>query len=372
MTPMNVDGQQPTTSTTEGTEPHGLPHSHGKGFGKPGVLLVNLGTPDAPQTPEVRRYLREFLSDPRVIDINPVGRAALLNLIILPLRPRKSAAAYREVWTDEGSPLLVYGKALARGVAERLPEAEVVLAMRYGNPSIQAGLKALSDRGCDELVVMPLFPQYASSSTGSAVEAVYREAGKLWNTPFIRVVPPFYEDPAFVDAFAAVARPILAERSYDHVLFSYHGVPERHVTKSDPTGAHCKVKKDCCATITSANRQCYSAHCYASTRAIASALDLGSDEHSVAFQSRLGRTPWIKPYTDEVVPELAKKGVKNLAVFCPSFVADCLETIEEIGMRAQEDFEKAGGEVLTLIPSLNGTEPWLDGAASLVRRHLPR
>jgi len=374
MTPNN-DGPQHTPPGSEGTATHetsapasGSPRG---GFGKPGVLLVNLGTPDAPATPEVRRYLREFLSDPRVIDINPVGRAALLNLIILPLRPRKSASAYREVWMEEGSPLLVHGKALAAGVAERLPEAEVVLAMRYGNPSIQAGIQALADRGCDELVIMPLFPQYASSSTGSAVEKVYQEAGKLWNTPFVRVVPPFYADPAFVDAFAHVARPILSERNYDHVLFSYHGVPERHVTKSDPTGAHCKVKADCCATITSANRQCYSAHCYATTRAIVAALDLKPDEHSVAFQSRLGRTPWIRPYTDEVVPELAKKGVKNLAVFCPSFVADCLETIEEIGMRAEEDFKEAGGETLTLIPSLNGTEAWLDGAADLIRRQLP-
>ncbi|MEM6672593.1 MAG: ferrochelatase [Planctomycetota bacterium] len=339
--------------------------------GRPGVLLVNLGTPDAPQAPEVRRYLRQFLSDPRVLDINAAGRAALLNLVILPTRPAKSAEAYREVWTDEGSPLLVHGKALTRGIQERLPEAEVVLAMRYGSPSIAAGLEELASAGCDEIVVMPLFPQYASSSTGSAVEAVYSEAGKLWNTPFLRIVPPFYDDPAFVSSFAEVARPVLDELQPDHVLFSYHGVPERHVTKSDPTGAHCLKAPDCCASIQSANRQCYSAHCYATTRALIAELGLDEGATSTSFQSRLGRTPWLRPYTDFVVPELAEKGAKSLAVFCPSFVADCLETIEEIGMRAKEDFEKAGGERFALIPSLNAHEAWLDGAATILRRHLP-
>jgi ferrochelatase len=339
--------------------------------GRPGVLLVNLGTPDAPRTPEVRRYLRQFLSDPRVLDINPIGRAALLNLIILPLRPRKSAEAYREVWTEEGSPLLVHGKALRDGVQERLPEAEVVLAMRYGNPSIESGLARLADAGCDEVVVLPLFPQYASSSTGSAVEAVYHEAGKLWNTPFVRIAPPFYDDPEFVRSFEAVARPVLDEAKPDHVLFSYHGVPERHVTKSDPTGQHCLKTPDCCSSITSANRQCYSAHCYATTRALVDALGLEEGAYSTAFQSRLGRTPWLTPYTDKVVVELAEKGTKRLAVFCPSFVADCLETIEEIGMRAKEDFVEAGGEELVLVPSLNAHEVWLDAAAALVRRHLP-
>ena len=338
---------------------------------KPGVLLVNLGTPDAPQTPEVRRYLREFLSDPRVLDINPIGRAALLNLIILPLRPRKSAEAYREVWTEEGSPLLVHGRTLERGVGERLAHAEVVLAMRYGKPSIRSGLEELARRGCDEVVVMPLFPQYASSSTGSAVAKVYEEAGQLWNTPFVRVVPPFYDHPRYVEAVAAVARPILEEQRPDHVLFSYHGVPERHCTKSDPTGQHCLARPGCCDSIVDANRQCYSAHCHATTRAVVAALGLEPGTWSLAYQSRLGRTPWLRPYTDEVVTELGKKGVRSLAVLCPSFVADCLETIEEIGMRAEEDFREAGGETLTLVPSLNGESVWLDAAAALVAEALP-
>lgn len=337
---------------------------------KPGVLLVNLGTPDAPEPRAVRRYLRQFLSDPRVLDIHPAGRAALLELVILPTRPAKSAAAYREVWTDEGSPLLVHGEGLAARVAEALPEAEVVLAMRYGSPSIATGLAELRERGADEIVVFPLFPQYASSSTGSAVEEVYRAAGKLWNTPFVRVVPPFYVDPAFIDAFAAIARPVLEKDDYDHVLFSYHGVPERHVTKSDPTGAHCLRVQGCCAAIGPANRMCYRAHCHATTRKLARALDLGPDDHSIAFQSRLGRTPWLAPYTDHVIQELPERGAKKVAVLCPSFVADCLETIEEIGIRASEDFRKAGGERLTLVPSLNATPEWVRGVARIVRRLL--
>ena len=331
---------------------------------------MNLGTPDAPATPAVRRYLRQFLSDPRVLDIHPAGRAALLNLVILPTRPAKSAAAYREVWTEQGSPLLVHGKALAAGLAAELPGTEVVLAMRYGNPSIAAGLAVLAERGVDEVVVFPLFPQYASSSTGSAVEEVYREAGKLWNTPFLQVVPPFYDDPAFIDAFAAVTRPILADDDYDHVLFSYHGVPERHVTKSDPTGTHCLRSEDCCAKICRANRQCYRAHCHATTRALARALDLGPDRHSIAFQSRLGRTPWLTPYSDHVIDDLPKRGVNKVAVLCPSFVADCLETIEEIGIRADEQFREAGGERLTLVPSLNASTDWIRGAAEIAQRYL--
>lgn len=353
-------------ATTTGEAP-----STSRKHGRPGVLLINLGTPDAPQTPEVRRYLRQFLSDPRVLDINPVGRAALLNLIILPTRPAKSAAAYREVWTDQGSPLLFHGQALAKGISERLTGAVVTLAMRYGNPSIEAGLRHLQEAGCDEIIVFPLFPQYASSSTGSAVEAIYQEASKLWNTPFLRIIPPFYDDPEFIGSFADVARPVLDEMQPDHVLFSYHGLPERHVTKSDATGGqHCLQSADCCKTITFANRQCYGAHCHATTEAIKSALGLEDARTSAAYQSRLGRTPWLKPYADFEVVELAKRGVKKLAVFCPSFVADCLETIEEIGIRAEEDFKKAGGEELRLIPSLNSTDRWLDGASAIVKRHL--
>lgn len=337
---------------------------------KTGVLLVNLGTPDAPETGAVRRYLRPFLSDPRVIDIPAAVRWFLVNLIILPLRPRKSAEAYREVWTDEGSPLLVHGKALRDAVSERLADVPVELAMRYGNPSIQRGLDALHAQSCDRIVVFPLYPQYASSSTGSTLEVVYKTMAEEWNTPHVTVVPPFFDDEGFVKAFAAVGRPTLEELQPDHVLMSFHGLPERHMTKSDEGEGHC-LSDGCCERMVDANRNCYRAQCYVTARALAAELGLEEGTWSVAFQSRLGRTPWIQPYTDEVLPALAKKGVKRVAVYCPAFVADCLETIEEIGMRAKEDFTEAGGERLELVPSLNASEAWADAATALIRETAP-
>ncbi len=340
--------------------------------GETGVLLVNLGTPDAPRPPEVRKYLREFLSDPRVLDIGGLARTALLELVILPRRPAASAEAYTKVWTDEGSPLLVFSAALARGVQEQLGGSFVVqLAMRYGSPSIGKGLAALRDAGCDRLVVFPLYPHYASSSTGSTLQAVYEAVATEWNTPFLSVVPPFYDHPRFVESFAAVARPVLDELGADHVLFSYHGLPERQIRKSDATGAHCFASASCCDAIVGANRNCYRAQCYATTRALASALALAPERHSTSFQSRLGRTPWIKPYTDQVLPELAKSGVRRLAVMCPAFVADCLETLEEIGLRARADFLAAGGEELKLVPSLNATPGWIDAVTGFVRERAP-
>jgi ferrochelatase len=331
-----------------------------------GVLLINVGTPDAPTAGPVRRYLREFLSDPRIIDINPIGRWLLLNLIVLPFRPQKSAAAYAKIWTDAGSPLLVYGQALAAGLAARLPQAEVVLGMRYGSPSIGEGLETLRRRGVDRIVVFPLYPQYASGSTGSALECVYREASRRWNTPHYSVVPPFYDEPAFIDAFLERGRATLADFDADHTLFSFHGLPERHMRKSDETGAHCLAVDDCCAALCEANRNCYSAQCYATARALAAGLGLTDGGYSVTFQSRLGRTPWLRPYTDVVLSELAAAGKRRLAVFCPAFVADCLETLEEIGIRADEDFRAAGGEALRLVPCPNADQCWIEGAARLV------
>ena len=336
-----------------------------------GVLLVNLGTPDAPRSPEVRRYLREFLMDPRVIDIPTAARAALVQGIIAPFRAPKSAEAYREVWTERGSPLLFHGMDLRDGIRDALPDVPVELAMRYGNPSIPAGLEALRDQGCDRVLVAPLYPQYASSSTGSSLEKVYREAAARWNTPYVDALPAFYDDARFLDAFAEVARPVLDELQPDHVLFSYHGLPERHCRKSDDTGAHCLKRDDCCAQIVEANRNCYRAQCFATTRGLQARLGLDDECSSIAFQSRLGRDPWIKPYTDERVLELARAGTKRVAVLCPAFVADCLETLEEIGMRAAEDFEEAGGETLRLVPSLNATPAWVAGLAAMLRERLP-
>jgi protoporphyrin/coproporphyrin ferrochelatase len=336
-----------------------------------GLLLINLGTPDEPTSPAVRRYLREFLSDPRVIDINAVGRKLLLELVILPRRPAQSARAYQSIWDPvRGSPLLFHSRDLAAGVAAALgPAWRVELAMRYGNPSIPAGLAALRTAAVDRIVVLPLFPQYASSSTGTAVARVFELAQREVNVPAIEVVPAFYAHTGFVDAFAAVARAPIA--GADHVLFSFHGLPEHHMIASDPSKAHCLKTETCCDRIVEVNRDCYRAQCFATAREISSRLDLAGDRWSVSFQSRLGRRPWIKPYTDVVLPELARR-TKRVAVMCPAFVADCLETVEEIGIRGRELFKASGGEDLTLVPSLNATPAWIAAVADLARGHASR
>lgn len=333
-----------------------------------GLLLVNLGTPDDPQAPAVRRYLRQFLSDPRVLDINAVGRAALLNLVILPFRPQKSAEAYQKIWTERGSPLLFHSQDLVVEVQRRLgADWSVDLAMRYQSPSIESVLGRFRARGVDRIVVMPLYPQYSSASTGSSVEEVFRIAGQLWVTPSLSFVEPFYDAPAFIRAVAARGRPVLDADKPDHVLFSYHGLPERHVRKADDTGQHCLASSTCCDEIIAANRNCYRAQCFATTRALAKVLGLSDDKHSVSFQSRLGRTPWIRPYTDVVLTELAKAGKKKVVVFSPAFVADCLETLEELAIRAAADFKRDGGETLTMVPSLNATPEWADAVVELVK-----
>ncbi|HVY60218.1 MAG TPA: ferrochelatase [Planctomycetota bacterium] len=332
-----------------------------------GLLLVNLGTPDAPDPRSVRRYLREFLSDPRVIDIPWLWRKLLVEVLILPFRPRQSAEAYRKVWTERGSPLMFHSRDLADKVAAAVgPDVVVELAMRYQRPSIAGALERLRRAGVSEVTIFPLFPQYASSSTGSAVEKILFEAGRRWNVPSFRVIPPFYQEPAFIDAFAAVARPVLDEFRPDHVLFSYHGLPERQIVKSDESGGeHCLRSATCCETPTDANRTCYRHQCFMTTAALAPRLGLAAGRYEVGFQSRLGRSPWIRPYTDLIVRELAGKGVKRLAVLCPAFVADCLETLEEIGMRAREDFIEHGGEDLRLVPSLNAHEAWVHAVVEL-------
>jgi ferrochelatase len=324
-----------------------------------GLLLINLGTPDAPTTPAVRRYLREFLSDPRVIDIGAVARWVLLNVFILPTRPAKSAHAYQQIW-DGGSPLLLHSKDLAAGVQRALGDTwQVELAMRYGTPSIEQGLAAL--RGCERIVVLPLFPQYAASSTATACARVMELASARWDVAPLDFVPAFHADDGFLAAWAEVARPALAEARPDHVLFSFHGLPERQIKKS------CDER---CLTDGCCERQmptCYRAQCFATARALAERLAI--TDFTVCFQSRLGRTPWITPHTDVLLDELPKRGIKRLAVMCPAFVADCLETLEEIGLRARAQFKAAGGDELVLIPSLNATPAWIDAVATIARRH---
>ena len=337
-----------------------------------GRLLINLGTPDEPTTAAVRRYLREFLSDPRVIDINAVGRALLLNLIILPTRPSKSAAAYKSIWdAKRGSPLLYHSQDLTTGVREKLGDGWVVeLAMRYGNPSIQSGLEKLAAAKVDRIVVLPLFPQYATSSTGTAIARVMDLATQTWTVPALDFVPAFFDDAGFLGAFAQVAKPALDAAKPDHVLFSFHGLPVRQITKTDMTGKHCFATETCCDSLENPN--CYRAQCFATARALASRLGLAKDDYTICFQSRLGRTPWIQPFTDVEIDKLAAAGKKRLAVLCPAFVADCLETVEEIGIRAKEQFTAAGGEELVLVPSLNATPAWIDAVAAIAERHAAR
>lgn len=336
-----------------------------------GLLLLNLGTPDEPTTPAVRRYLREFLGDPRVLDINPLARALLLNLIILPRRPAKSAHAYQQIWDPKrGSPLLYHSEDLARGVAVALgPSWVVQLAMRYGKPTIADGLAALAAAKVDRLLVLPLFPQHAMSSTETAVVRVQELAKGIAGLPAPEFIAAFHADDGFLDAFAAVGAPALAAARADHVLFSFHGLPVRQVLKTDQSGTHCYASATCCDNL-AGNPNCYRAQCYATARALARRLELPDEKYTVCFQSRLGRTPWIQPFTDVVLDELAAKGVKRLAVFCPAFVADCLETLEEIGMRAKAQFTAAGGEDVVLVPSLNSSPGWVAAVAALARHHV--
>jgi ferrochelatase len=338
-----------------------------------GLLLVNLGTPDSPRPGDVRRYLREFLSDPRVLDVPVWQRWLILNLFILPFRPKKSGEAYEKIWTERGSPLLFHGQDLVRKVQDRLgPAVAVELAMRYGRPSIEDALERMRRAAVDRIVVLPLYPQYSSAATGSTVEKVLALAGQRWNTPCLQFVPAFYGHPAFLSAFAQVARPVIEDTKPERVLFSFHGLPERQCAKSDETGAHCFKTSGCCDAIVEANRNCYRAQCFATARGVAGLLGLAADRQMVCFQSRLGRTPWIKPYTDQVVVQLAREGVKRVVVLSPAFVADCLETVEEIGMRARAQFKAGGGEELVLVPSLNATSPWIDAVAAIAERHASR
>jgi ferrochelatase len=332
-----------------------------------GVLLVNLGTPDSTKVAAVRRYLKEFLMDPRVIDLPAVGRWLLVNLIILPFRPRRSAAAYAQIWTAEGSPLLVESQRLTEQVRSELGETcEVELAMRYGQPSIAAGLERLLAKNCEKLVILPLYPQYASATTGSIYAEVMRQLQGRWTLPAIEFRNDFFDDPRFIDTFANHARSYLAEFKPDFVLFSYHGLPVRHLKKEPTTVNYCQ-QGECCATIKQTNRYCYRAQCVATTQVMAKRLALPEERWQLSFQSRLGRAEWIKPYTTETLEELAAKGFKKVAVICPAFVADCLETLEEIGMQAREQWLSLGGEDLLLVPSLNGEPEWARAVADMVR-----
>jgi ferrochelatase len=333
-----------------------------------GVLLAQLGTPASPATADVRRYLREFLSDPRVIDLPAPARWLLVNAVIAPFRAPRSAHAYQAIWTPAGSPLLLHSRAFAQALERELGAGfRVALGMRYGAPRLADALGELVAAGVSRIVAFPLYPQLAESSTGTAIAAIRVAAAARASSPPISFVPPFFAKAGFVDAVAEQARPLLA-RGFDHVLFSYHGLPERHVRAADPTRAHCLASASCCdAPPAAALASCYRAQCFATSRALASALSVPPERVTTAFQSRLGRDPWIQPWTDAELPKLAARGVKRLVVLCPSFVADCLETLEEIGIRAHAQWSALGGADFALAPCVNASPAWVGAAAEIVR-----
>ncbi|MCM2279381.1 MAG: ferrochelatase [Oligoflexia bacterium] len=350
---------------------------------KRALFLCNMGTPDKPTPPKVREYLREFLMDPYVVDLAWPLRFALVHGVILPRRAHASAEAYRQIWTERGSPLLVHLQALSSQVEAALaPEGWLVRpVMRYGNPSIDSAVEGLRGEGVDEIVFFPLYPQFSAATTESSVREFTRSVRRRMPQVQVRIVPPFYDSGLFLDSFAEVARARLREGAgFDHVLFSFHGLPERQIRKADKVG-HClssgsgagpevaEERYPCCGDREAARRGCYRAQCLWTARALGQRLGLASDGMTVSFQSRLGRTRWIGPYTDRILGELARKGVRRLAVLCPAFVADCLETLEEIGMRNRELFREQGGEELVLIPSLNSEASWVRAVIRLATAH---
>jgi ferrochelatase len=337
-------------------------------MGKKGVLLINLGTPDSAATPDVRKYLNEFLMDGRVIDINPVSRALLVRGIIVPFRAPKSAKLYREIWSEEnGSPLLYYSIKQQQLLQERLGDEYIVeLAMRYQSPSIESALERLKAALVSEIRVIALFPQYASASTGSVIEKVMNLVGQWQTIPNISFVNSFHDNPLMIETFADNGRKHQPE-NFDHILFSFHGLPQRQLMKCDHTHNHCLKSADCCQTLTDVNKFCYSAQSYQTAKLIAENLGIGKDRYTVCFQSRLGNDPWVQPYTSQVIAKLAEEGKKKLLVFCPAFVADCLETVYEVSVEYHDEFKEKGGEHVQLVESLNDNPKFVEALVGLVK-----
>ncbi len=327
---------------------------------------MNLGSPDSPSVPHVRRYLNEFLMDERVIDSPWLVRNVLVKGIITPFRAPKSAEAYESIWTKDGSPLVHITSELCGKVAERtgLP---VVMAMRYGTPSMREAYEEMMEKapGVEEVVLLPLYPHYAMSSYETAVEHARKYHVKGGYSFKLNIVPPFYDHRVYIDALAESMRPYLAGTTA-HLLFSYHSIPERHIHKSDITGNHCLRSADCCSVKSEAHKFCYRHQCYVTTRLVAEKLDLPSDRYSVSFQSKLGRSAWLTPATTARMQQMPGEGITDLIVVCPSFVSDCLETLEEIAIREKENFLGAGGKSYEYIPCMNTDEGWVDAVVRLI------
>ncbi len=333
-----------------------------------GILLVNTGSPDSPEVADVRRYLGQFLMDGRVLDQPWPLRKLIVSGFILPARPKRSAQAYRAIWWSEGSPQVVLSRRLAESL-QATTSMPVALAMRYGNPSIENGLTALLQRDASDVLLVPLFPHYAMSTTESVVEETKAVLARLKPGMPLRVLPPFYDNPLYLDALIANAEPYLSQ-GYDHLLFSYHGLPERHLRKTDPTGSHCLCVANCCTLPSPAHATCYRHQVLTTTEWFVRRVGVPADKYSVAFQSRLGRDTWLQPSTAGELVRLAQTGVQRLLVLCPAFVADCLETLEEIGQAGRETFLVAGGQSFTLIPALNDQQYWVAALKQLVEAAL--
>ncbi|MFK2819166.1 ferrochelatase [Flavobacteriaceae sp. LMIT009] len=324
---------------------------------KKGVLLVNLGSPDSPDPKDVKKYLDEFLMDPRVIDVPFWARALIVRGIILNTRPKASAKAYKKIWWEEGSPLIVISEKLKNKVQEQL-DIPVALAMRYGSMSIESGIQQLVDNGIEEVFLVPLYPQFAMATTETIT--VLANELRVSKFPNIKItsLPAFYNKEDYINVLSNSIAEYLKEKDYDHLLFSYHGVPERHIKKRDVTRSHCKINGECCNTPSRAHEFCYRHQCYEVTKQVAKKMNLKEGTYSTSFQSRLGFDPWLQPYTDRTIERLGNEGIKNMAIVTPAFVSDCLETLEEIAMEGKEIFHEVGGEEFTTVPCLNDRDDW--------------
>ena len=325
-----------------------------------GVLLVNLGSPDSTKTDDVRDYLDEFLMDERVIDLPKWFRSFLVKGIILKTRPKKSAEAYKKIWWKEGSPLIVLSERLTEKVQSKV-SVPVTLAMRYGNPTIKKGMEFLVKKGVKQILIIPLYPQFAMATTETILVLAEQIKNEFFPNLELTSLPPFYNHPDYIKVLGNSIQEVLQGKNWDHLLFSYHGVPNRHIRKSDITGTHCKMNGKCCFEDSPAHKFCYKHQCEMTSIKVAEFLDLKKGSYSTSFQSRVSILgTWLKPYTDKTVEKFAKSGVKELAIATPAFVSDCLETLEEIGMEAAEDFEDNGGKNLHVIPCINDREEWVN------------
>lgn len=338
---------------------------------KKGVLLVNVGSPDSPAVKDIKRYLREFLMDERIIDLPYLLRYTLVNGIILNTRPPKTSKAYQKIWWNEGSPLIVITKRLTEKIQQQV-SVPVVMAMRYGNPNIASGLQQLHDQGVDEVLLMPLYPQYAMATTQTievfAQQLVKKQFPKMKLIKF----PAFFHRSEYIEALAEVTRKYLENNPCDHLLFSYHGVPERHLRKTSPTPAHKNIVENtsCCNPYSEEGKYCYRSHCFETTRLLAEKLELKENTYSQSFQSRLGNDKWITPFTADKIAQLAQQGVKKLAVITPAFVTDCVETLEEIEMAGGKTFRENGGEEFRMVPCLNDSNLWVHALSKWINEYL--